>query len=429
MLRAALRRYRAAYAGLPREAWLMALVLFINRAGTMVIPFLTLYLTSQLKMSEAAAGRLISVYGVGSICGAYLSGRLSESFGAVRLQTVCMFLTAPGYYLIGQWHSWPPIAASLFFLSVANEAVRPANATAITKLTTPENRTRAFALQRLALNLGFSFGPAIGGVLATINFRLLFICDAATSLLAGFTLLYFFRMRHVESPNGHAETPAVRVSPLEDRVFVAFVMLSVTTMLVFMQFNTTYPLFLRDHFHLSKPLIGLMYAVNTSIIVAVEMLLIDSVKRWPLIRTIGWGSALTCVGFGMLPFGSSTAYAVLAMVVVTIGEMLSFPLAAAFVANRSQQGSESLYLGWYVMMHSIALVVGPAVGAAMYQVNHNAPWIAGLGIAVVVATGFQLLAARVGDAPCEESEGPEMLAAPIPPPAELPLEQLPQHAS
>jgi predicted MFS family arabinose efflux permease len=429
MFRAALRRYRAAYAGLPREAWLLALVLFINRAGTMVIPFLTLYLTSQLGMSEAAAGRLISVYGIGSICGAYLSGRLCEKVGAVRLQTICMLLSAPGYFLIGQWNTWPPIAASLFFLSVANEAVRPANATAITKLTTPEIRTRAFALQRLAVNLGFSFGPAIGGVLATIDFSLLFICDAATALVAGCTLLYFFGMRRVESPNGGADEPPVRVSPLQDRVFVAFLSLSLTTMLVFMQFSTTYPLFLRDHFRLSKPLIGLMFAVNTTIIVAVEMLLIDSVKRWPLIRTIGWGSALACVGFGMLPFGSSMAYAVLAMIVVTIGEMLSFPLAAAFVANRGQQGSESLYLGWYVTVHSVALVVGPAVGAAIYQVNRNALWYAGLGVAVVVAAGYHLLAAQLGDRRCEEVESPKIDTALIPPPAELPLEQLPQHAT
>lgn len=426
MFQATLQRYRAAYAGLPREAWLMAIVLFVNRAGTMVMPFLTLYLTSQLGMSDAAAGRMISVYGVGAICGAYLSGRLCERFGAVRLQTVCMFLSAPGYLLIGMWNTWPPIAASLFFLSVVSEAVRPANATAVTKLTTPENRTRAFALQRLAANLGFSIGPAIGGVLATVDYRLLFLVDAATTLLAAAALLGFFRMRHVEAPNGRHVLATAPASPLRDRTFVAFLALSLATMMVFLQFGSTYPLYLRDHFGMSKPLIGLMFAVNTSIIVAVEMLLLQSLKHWPLLRTIGAGSFLACVGFGILPFGNSMSYAVLAMVVVTVGEMLSFSLSAAFVANRSAPGAESLYLGWYVATHALAWVVGPAIGAAIYEVHPNATWYWALGMAVAILAGYQLLATRSGDEPCEAAD---VDASALPPAMEVALEQLPQASS
>jgi MFS family permease len=423
MIAAIASRYREAYGGLPREAWLLAFALFVNRAGTMVMPFLTLYLTSRLGMSEAAAGRMISVYGVGAICGAYLSGRLCERIGAVRVQTVCMFVSAPGYLLIGAWDTWPPIAVSLFCLSLVNEAVRPANATAVTKLTTPENRTRAFALQRLALNLGFSIGPVVGGVLATVDFRWLFIVDAATTLLAATALLWFFGMRRLEERVDEHEAPTARISPLADRTFVAFLGLSLATMMVFFQFGSTYPLYLRDHFLLSELGIGLVFAVNTLLIVAVEMLLLGAVKEWPLLRTIGWGSCLACVGFGMLPFGSSPSYAVLAMIVVTIGEMLSFSLAAAFVANRGPRGSESLYLGWYATTHSLAYVIGPALGAAIYQVNPAATWYAGLGMAAVILPGYYALAARMGDRKCGTVEAP---SAPLPPPAEVALEQLPQ---
>jgi MFS family permease len=427
MLRATIRRYCAAYAGLPREAWLLALVLLVNRAGTMVLPFLTLYLTSQLGMSEAAAGRMISVYGIGAICGAYLSGRLCDSIGPMRLQTICMLLSAPCYLLIGVWDTWPPLAASLFALSLVNEAVRPANATAITQLTTPENRTRAFALQRLAVNLGFSVGPAVGGVLATVNFQLLFIVDAATTLLAAAILLYVFRMRRFEAPAEHADQPLLRVSPLRDRTFVAFLGLTMATMMVFLQFGSTYPLYLSDHFHLGKPGIGLMFTINTLIIVAVEMLLLQALKGWPLVRTIGWGSFLACVGFGMLPFGDTTAYAILAMLVVTAGEMLSFSLAASFVASRGQRGSESLYLGWYVATHSLAWVIGPALGAAIYEVNPDATWYAGLGMSVFILAGYYALAWRMGDQPCSALDAPEVQAAVLTPLAEVPLEQLPQH--
>ena len=282
MFAATLRRYRAAYAGLPRDVWLLSLVLLVNRCGTMVIPFLTLYLTSQLGMSEAAAGRMISVYGVGAVCGAYLSGRFSERIGPLRLQTICMFLAAPCYLLVGAWNTWPPIAASLFALSIVNEAVRPANATSIAKLTTSENRTRAFSLQRLAANLGFSVGPVVGGMLARVNFTLLFVIDGLTTLVAAAALLYFFRLRSVDGATAAAPAETRPASPLTDRTFVAFLLLMLASMMVFMQYNTTYPLYLRDHFGMNEAQTGLLYAVNTTLIVAVEMVIIDAVKHWRL---------------------------------------------------------------------------------------------------------------------------------------------------
>jgi MFS family permease len=427
MLQAFFTRYRAAYAGLPREVWLLSLVLFVNRAGTMVMPFLTIYLTSQRGMSEAAAGRMLSLYGVGGICGAYLGGRWCERIGALRLQTIGLFLAAPCYFLVGQWQSWPGIAGSILALSLLNEAIRPANAVALAKLTTTANRTRAFSLQRLAANLGFSFGPAIGGFLAEVNFQLLFVVDALSTLAAAVALAYFFRLRRLASPTAEQHHHAAAAgSPLRDRTFVAFLALTLASMIVFMQFGATYPLYLHDHFAMEKPQIGLMYAVNTSIIVAFEMLLIDAVKHWSLMRTIAWGSFLSCVGFGILPFGSSGYYAVFAMGVVTIGEMLSFPLSSAFVANRSGPGREGVYMGWHTATHALAWVLGPGLGAAIYEVNRDALWLSSLAVAVLVLVGFLALGRRVGSQTCGVVEN---LAPVLPPPAETPLDQLAQPVS
>jgi predicted MFS family arabinose efflux permease len=428
MLQALATRYRAAYAGLPREIWLLSLALFVNRAGSMVIPFLTLYLTSQRGMTEAAAGRMISVYGVGAICGAYLGGRWCSRIGELRLQTICLFAAGPLYMLVGVWRDWRAIAASLFVLSLVNEMVRPANSTAITKLSTAATRTKAFSLQRLAANLGFSFGPAIGGLLSKFSYMLLFVVDGLSTLLAGALVFHFFRLRRL-APTAEAEpagAATIARSPLRDGAFTAFLGLSLLFMMVFMQFSSTYPLYLRDHFGLDEPGIGLMYAVNTSIIVACEMLLIDAVKHWRLMPTIACGAGLACVGFGMLPLGNAWPFAALAMTVVTIGEMLSFPLSSSFVANRSGPGREGPYLGWYMVTHALAWVLGPGLGAALYQRDRDAVWWAALGIAALVFVGFQLLARRTGPQSCGAVEAP---SAPLPPPAELPLDQLPQHAS
>jgi predicted MFS family arabinose efflux permease len=391
MFHLALARYRAAYAGLPRDIWLLSFALFVNRSGAMVMTFMTLYLTSQLDMSEAAAGRMISVYGLGAVCGAFMGGRLSQEFGAVRVQSVCLLLSVPGYLLLPLWHSWPPLAASLFFLSLFSEAVRPANAVAITNFTTPENRTRAFALNRLAANLGFSFGPVIGGFLAAVHYGLLFVVDAATTLLAALLLLYFFRGRLSANANIVVDEEVIRVSPLKDGPFVVFLLLMLASVSFFCQFGSTYPLYLRDHYQLSKPLIGLMFAVNTTVIVALEMLLIDAIKGWPLLRTIGLGCFVFCLGFAILPFGNTGAYCVLAMLIVTLGEMLSFTFSSTYAANRSAPGNEGAYLGWYMLTFAVATVLGPTIGSAIYQVNRDALWLCGLAVGTAALVGFQLL--------------------------------------
>lgn len=397
MFRRTLLRYRAAYSGLPREIWLLALALFVNRCGTMVLPFLTIYLTSEFAWTEVAAGQMISVYGLGAICGAYLGGRLSEPVGAIRLQTACMFLAAPAMLAIPLWSDRWSIGISLFCLSLIAEAVRPANAAAIAKFTDGQSRTRAFALQRLAANLGFSFGPAIGGVLAQRSFTLLFVADAASTAAAAALLLWCFRFKRVEKRATAYQQSSLRPSPLRDRGFVYFLLLTLVTMMVFIQFLATYPLYLRDHFKFGEPQIGAMFAVNTAVIVAFEMVLIDSVKHWPLLKTIGWGSFLACLGFGILPFGTTSAFCVLAMLITTSGEMLSMPLSTGWTVKRSPPGQEGAYLGWYGVTHSLAFVLGPALGAVVYQWHREALWIAALESSTLVLIGFLALSRYIGE--------------------------------
>lgn len=420
MLAATLQRYRAAFAGLPRDVWLLALAIFVNRSGSMVMPFMTLYCTSQLALSEGQAGRMISVYGLGSVLGAYLGGRLARRFGEVRLQTLCLFMATPLYLTLATWNRAVPLAINIFLLSSTIEMLRPANAAAIAKVTAPALRTRAYALTRLAANLGFSFGPAVGGVLATISFKLLFFVDAATTFAAGVFLWRHFRMRRIEAVAApETEHLAASPSPLRDRQFVAFLLLMLVEVIVFSQFASTYPLYMRDHYGLTKPYIGLLFAVNTTIIVACEMLLVDAIASWPLIRTIGWGTLLTCVGYGILPFGSTLAYAAGAMVVFTLGEMLSASLSAGYVVSRNQH-SPAMYTGWFSVTMSTGYVLGPTLGTLLYQRDHDLPWLACLAVGVVLLAGFELLArgsrATVGHSAADALPGAAEVALPLAPP-------------
>lgn len=399
MLRNILKKYHNAFSGLPREVWLLAMVLFINRSGSMVLAFLTLYATQQLGMETNEAGWLISVFGIGSLAGSYLGGKYCERFGTIRLQTVCLFLSVPAYLILPLWTSWFSLAISLFFLSVLTNAVRPANATAIAKLTTGENRTRAFALQRIAANFGFSFGPAIGGRLAGINYNLLFIVDAGTTFLAGIALLYFFRFQRVGTELDDKRNQTIKTSPLNDKPYVLYLTLMFISGLVFFQFMSTYPLYLKEHFKLEEAQIGNMFAVNTLVIVVFEMVLIDSIKRFSLLPVIGFGNFLICLGFGMMPLGATSFYCVIAMLVLTLGEMLSMPQAMGFVVSRSQAENVGPYVAWFSLTNSLAFIIGPAIGTVLYAWDQDILWYACLMLGVVVLIAFLLLARFIRDKP------------------------------
>src|SRR6056297_3442021 len=177
MLRKLIRHYKNSFTGLPRKIWMLAIILFVNRSGSMVLFFLALYLTKKLGFSVALAERLLSAYGAGAIAGSYLGGRLSDKIGYSRVQILSLFLGGMAYITALAWETALPIAINLFILAVLAESFRPANATNFVKYAPKNLRPRAFAVQRLAINLGIAVGPALGGFIALYNYDYLFWID------------------------------------------------------------------------------------------------------------------------------------------------------------------------------------------------------------------------------------------------------------
>ena len=230
-------------------------------------------------------------------------------------------------------------------MSLFSEAVRPPNSTAIAQFTPLHLHPKAYALQRMAANLGISAGPAIGGYLADINYFWIFVGDAVSTLAGAVTLIYFFGLSRYSKTMTEEQKLAVEKnvttntrSPLLDRKFLAFLGLLLFASIVFFQFFGMYPLYIRDHFGISKPGIGKLYAVNTVLIVVFEMVLIDYIRDMNSMKIIAWGSFLTCLGFGIMPFDSSVWFCVFSMVIITVGEMMSMPICAGWVGQAQRAG-------------------------------------------------------------------------------------------
>ncbi|MFK7767367.1 MAG: MFS transporter [Mariniblastus sp.] len=401
MVRSIAKAYLEAYGGLSKEVWVLSFALFVNRCGSMVLAFLTLYLTTNLNFTINEAGAILSVYGLGSVGGAFLGGKLIKPLGAVRTQIVGFFLSVPLFLLVPQFTTWTGVAISMFFLSLCVESVRPASNVAITQFTPSELHTRAFGLQRMAVNLGFSIGPAVGGFLAEVDYVWLFWVDGISTALGAAVLLWYFGFRKYAKGGDaakrqkQAEQNQSTGSPLRDLKFILFLLLMLSVAVIFFQFHATYPKYLADEYRFSEPEIGLLFSVNTIIIVIFEMLLVNYVRRFSLLRTIGWGCFLACLGFGILPLAQGYLFAALSMTIITTGEMFMFPLATGFVAKRSSGRDQSSYMSWYAMMYSVSCVIAPLIGAAVYDFDHHLFWYESLGVGCLVLIGFYWLGERV----------------------------------
>lgn len=385
MLKGIGNAYRSAFAGLPREAWILAGATLVNRAGTMVLPFMSLYLTRSLGFSTAEAGRVLGLYGIGAVAGAYLGGWLSDRVGAIRVQQVSLLATGAGFLALSQAHSRVALSLTVLLVAVISECFRPALFASVVQVTTPAVRTRSLALLRMAVNLGMSAGPAVGGFLAVHDWTLLFVADALTCWAAAVVL--FLTLRHVGrgTVERSADPAAAAATPWRDRPYLLFLVLMTAFGTVFFQLMGTLQLYLRDAYHLPENAIGLLLGLNAMIIVAAEMIVVRHVEHLDPLRVLAVGCLLVCFGFFLMPFGTSVAWAVVTILFWTLGEMLSLPMANAIASHRGPAAAGGRFIGAYSLAFSLAFVIGPVTGTAVYQrFGGDVLWLAigpiGLGL-------------------------------------------------
>lgn len=370
MISATARTYRNAYAGLSKETWLLSLIMLINRSGTMVVPFMTLYLTSkEMGFSVGEAGYVFGLFGAGAFSGAWLGGRLTDKIGFYPVQLFTLFTGGLLFLVLGQMKTYPLICLFTFLLSFVNEAFRPANSTAIAFYSKTENRTRSYALNRLAINLGWALGSGLGGVLANINYELLFWVDGFTNIAAAFLMWILLKpagyIPAQQTPAEKAETiPAYR-----DRIFMLFIGATVLFASCFFQLFTNLPVYFERELHLSKPFIGLLMAFNGILIAIVEMVLIYRLEgKRPIMFYIVRGIVLVAISFFLLNLPGNGAIIAFTMIItVTFGEILSMPFMNSYWITRTQVSNRGQYAALYTMAWSVAQTLGPMGGAQVVQ--------------------------------------------------------------
>ena len=358
--------YRDSFSNLKRNAWILAIAMFINRSGSMVLLFTSLYLTKELHFSIAQAGFIMSFYGFGSILGSYAGGWLTDRrnfFDVMIISLLCsglvllaiLFVTSEFY-----------LSAVIFTYAFMADMFRPAHSAAISAYSEPQSRTRSVSLARLAINLGFSVGPAIGGMIALyLGYHWLFVIDAITSCLAA-GLLFFYLPRHQAEKDRH-QHPVLkdaRTSAYRDGNYLLFIILVSLYGICFFQLFASIPQYFSRVCHYDEDTIGLLLALNGILVVVIEMPLITILeKKKKLFRYVIWGTLCIPVSFIILQNGQSLIlWAMVYTLIITLSEILAMPFMMNHALSSSPKERQGQYMALYSIAFGISITLAPSLG-------------------------------------------------------------------
>lgn len=356
---------------LPRPFWVLIGATFVNRFGVFVIPFLALFITSH-GHTAAQAGYAAACYSLGGFVAAWIGGWMADRLGRNVTMALSSLAGAACMIALSQATEWRTLALLAFITGAINEAGHPASAVLVQDLVPPEQRVTAFAVQRFAVNLGWSLGPATAGFLAEHSFFRLFAVDAATSAFFGI-IAWLFLPRGRKTPQGQAGWGRAWQSIRTNHAFLALFAACICVAWVFRQTTTTFPLhFERNGLPLS--LCGIVLALNGLMICLMEVPLAHGLRRWPVRQVLALGYILMGVSFLVFHVGGALSVFVTVMVIFTLGEMASFSRQQAYCAGLAPDDMRGRYAGFLSLAWCTGSTASSALGMSLYDHHATLLW-------------------------------------------------------
>ncbi len=388
--------YKQAYSGLRRDIWILSLAMFINRSGSMVLLFTSLYLTRDLHFSIAEAGIIMSFYGVGSVLGSYAGGWLTDRRSNLEIMIGSLLTSGCILLTLLLATSMVALATIIFLYAFTADMFRPANSKAIATYSDDSNRARSVALMRMAINLGFTVGPAMGGIIAVhLGYSWLFVIDAFTSFGAAVMIYYYLpRQKFVISHHQQSILNDSRTSAYRDYRYLAFIVLVALYGTSFFQIFASAPQYFNKVAHYSEDTIGLLMALNGMLVVLIEMPIVHLLeKNKRIFRFIITGVMCLPVSFAFLLFGEGSLLMAMAYtIIITFSEIFAMPFMMNYTLSRPMKERQGQYSALYSISYGLANIAAPAIGlgiAARYGFNNM--FVFFIFLSLITAAGFGLL--------------------------------------
>jgi predicted MFS family arabinose efflux permease len=378
MLQAAFRKYINNFKGFSREIWILTLVTFINRAGTMVLPFLSKYLKENLHFSYTQVGWILVWFGIGSMLGSWLGGKLSDKIGFYKIMIFSLFTTGIAFIILQFITSFVGLCFAIFCTMVIADMFRPAMFVSLSVYAKPENRTRALTLVRLAINLGFAAGPALGGlIILGMGYQGLFWIDGITCIIS--ILIFWIKIKEKKKqPELNTENSIVtqHQSVFKDKPFWVFLTTCVITGILFFQLFTTIPLYHKEQFNLTELQTGLLLTLNGVLVFLFEMPIVSIVERKKLdkVKMVTIGCLMMSISLFLMLINFWAGILIIMMLFMSFAEMFAFPFSNSFAMSRAPKGHEGRYMAIFTMSYSLAHILSAKIGMNLieyfgYQTN------------------------------------------------------------
>ena len=380
--------------GLPPAYWLLWTGTLINRLGTFVIPFLTLYLTTQRAIPVSQAALMVSLLGAGSFLAQLIGGELTDRLGRRPVMLISFLVTPFIMVALGYAKALPIIAVTTFLVGFFTDLYRPAVSAAVADLVPSHARTRGYGYIYWAINLGAALAPVIAGLMANRSYVILFLADAATTLAFG--IIIFFGYRETRPPEAalHAAHSGLRERMEQLRrapILLWFTFIALFFGMVYAQGNVTLPLDMASHgFGPSE--YGLTISLNGFLIILTTITVSNLAVKWPRFPTMAASALLLGAGFGFTALAGSLPLFMLSVAIWTMGEILATSIAPTIIADLSPIELRGLFQGIFGSAWGLAFFLGPLLGGWVYEkLGSGSLWTGTLVIGLALALAYLML--------------------------------------
>lgn len=382
----------------PRTFWTLMGALFIDRiGGALIFPFLSLYITAKFNVGMTEVGTLFAIISVSSFFGSMLGGALTDRFGRRKLMIFGLIASATSTLILGLTNDIRVIFFGAILVGLLSDVGGPATQAMVADILPEKQRLEGFGIWRVVANLAATIGPAVGGLIAAKSFLWLFIIDAAASTITALIVFLVLPETKPEHSETHREISLLETFKgysvaFKDLVFMAFLIVSALSTLVYMQMNTTLSVFLRDNHGVSTQYFGYILSMNAAMVVLMQFWITRKISKYQPMILMTIGTLLYAIGFAMYGFVGTYPLFLLAMVIITIGEMIVSPTSSALVASLAPEEMRGRYMAVMGFSWIIPTAIGPlAAGLIMDHLNPNWVWY-GCGIVGTLATlGYFIL--------------------------------------
>lgn len=355
----------------------------------MVVPFLSLYLTASLDYTLEDVGWVLTAFGLGSVLGSWLGGKLTDILGYYPVMFWSLMLSGVLFILIQFIESFWGFCFGIFTVMLVADSFRPALFVAINRYCKPENRTRSVSLIRLAINLGFSFGPAIGGlIIANISYSGLFWIDGITCALAALLFIAVLNKRDSRDEKSANKAKEKTISPYKDKVYLLFLLIIILIGFAFLQYFSTIPLYYRDYHFLSEDQVGWLMAFNGLLVFILEMPLVKYFEqpKFNIYNILIASTLMFAASFFVLNMLNWWGMLILGMALMSVAEILNFPFLNSFAMSRGQGSNLGSYMALFTMAFSVSNILGHNSGMRLVDsIGFDATWYIMTGCLVLAA--------------------------------------------